>query len=177
MPAPAMKPIMEVAVKKAPSSQWAGKDSDQRKGNGHHDDQGCGKGLKPAHHQNKDQHQHHAEGNAQIPEDLVGDVPFAVPFHGEAPVAVRHVSRVLFDLVAFRKGNRFDLFAHFQNGIDRAFLCAGHIAGDIHHRHQVFMVNAAIKIGLFGPDQLGKRYQTAVGGRQFDRIETLDSRP
>ena len=38
MPAPAMKPIIEVAVKKAPISAVRGQDADERERDGHHHD-------------------------------------------------------------------------------------------------------------------------------------------
>ena len=84
MPAPAMKPIIEVAVKNAPISAVRRQDADQRERNRHHDDQRREERPEPADHQHVDQHQHGGEGRAQVAEDFDGDVPFAVPFHRRA---------------------------------------------------------------------------------------------
>ena len=97
MPAPAMKPIMEVAVKKAPISQCAGQDAHQRQRDRRHDDQRRDEGLEPADDEDVDQHQHHREGDAQVAEDLVGDVPLAVPLHRELLGRERLCGAVLLD--------------------------------------------------------------------------------
>jgi hypothetical protein len=38
--------------------------------------------TEPTDHQHIDEHEHGGEGQAEIAEDLDGDVPFAIPFHG-----------------------------------------------------------------------------------------------
>ena len=80
MPAPAMKPIIEVAVKNAPSKSVRRQDADQRERNRRHHNQRREKGPEPADHQNVNQHQHRGERHAEIAEHFDGDVPFAVPF-------------------------------------------------------------------------------------------------
>jgi len=41
------------------------------------------KGLEPAHDQDIDQDEYGGKGKAEVPEDLVRDMPFPVPFHGQ----------------------------------------------------------------------------------------------
>ena len=153
------------------------KNPDQREGNGRHNDQRGGKRLKPADHQDKDQQQNRSEGNPQVPKHLVGDMPFPVPFHGETAVALRQSGGVLGYLVALGNLEGGDCFAHLQNGIDRTFLDTGHVPDDIHHRHQVFMIDAAVQVGAAGFYQCGKRDQVPVGGGKLDFHETIDTGP
>jgi hypothetical protein len=75
-----MNPIIEVAVKNAPIAVRR-QDADQRERNRHHHDQRREERAEPADHQHVDQDQHRGEGQAEIAEDLDGDVPFAIPFH------------------------------------------------------------------------------------------------
>ena len=89
MPAPAMKPIIEVAVKNAPSSACAGRMPTSENGIGGHDHERRHERLEPADDQHIDQHQHRGEGEAEVAKDFVGDVPLAVPLHRVAFVAVR----------------------------------------------------------------------------------------
>ena len=81
MPAPAMNPIIEVAVKNAPISACAGRMPDERERDGQHDRQRRDERLEPADDEDVDQHEHRREGDAEIAEDLVRDVPLAVPLH------------------------------------------------------------------------------------------------
>jgi hypothetical protein len=37
--------------------------------------------FEPPHHEDVDEDEHRREGQTQVAEDLVGDVPLAVPFH------------------------------------------------------------------------------------------------
>ena len=51
IPAPAMNPIIEVAVKKAPRAQWAGRMPTSEKGMAAMMMSGRAEGVEPAHHQ------------------------------------------------------------------------------------------------------------------------------
>src|ERR1035441_2504814 len=56
--------------------------SHQRERNRRHDDERRDERLEPSHHQRINQDEHRREREPQIAEHLVGDVPFAIPFHG-----------------------------------------------------------------------------------------------
>ena len=79
MPAPAMKPIIEVAVKKAPISQCAGRMPISDSGMGSRIASGTVNDWNQPTTRIGDQHQHHRERDAEVAEDLVGDLPLAVP--------------------------------------------------------------------------------------------------
>ena len=79
IPARAIIPIMDVAVKNAPDHGMGRQDPDEGQGNGRHDDQGHREGLEPGHNQDIDEDQDGGEGDAQVPEDLPGDLPLSVP--------------------------------------------------------------------------------------------------
>jgi hypothetical protein len=84
-----MKPIIDVAVKKAPNAQCAGRITISWSGMAARIINGAqrrAEGAEPAHDQRVDQDQHDAKGGTQIAEDLVGDVPFAVAFHARRSV-------------------------------------------------------------------------------------------
>ena len=84
MPARAMNPIIEVAVKKTPPIAVGRQDADQVRGIGAMMISGVMKRPEPAHHQDVDQDHDHAERDAHVAEHLVGDLPLAVPLHGIA---------------------------------------------------------------------------------------------
>ncbi len=97
IPAPAIKPIIEVAVKNAPINRVRRQNADQRERNRRHDRERRFERLKPADHQDVDQHQHGRERQPQIAEDFVGDVPLAIPFHRELVGAERLLRDVPFE--------------------------------------------------------------------------------
>ena len=75
-----------------------------------------------------DQDQHGGEGDSQVAEDLVGDLPLAVPFHRVAIRIGGQRGHVLLDLVAFRNLDPVDLRPKLQNRVDRALHRAGDVA-------------------------------------------------
>ena len=77
-----MKPIMDVAVKKAPIRAWAGRMPTSVSGIGAMMTSGIDEGTEPANHKHIDQHQHRGECESKIAKDFDGDVPFAIPLHG-----------------------------------------------------------------------------------------------
>jgi len=78
---------------------------------------------------------------AEVPEDLVGDVPFTVPFHGQLLGSEGLMGNVSFKLVAFGKLQLIEGLVDFQDGIERTFLLARHISGHIDNGHQVLVPN------------------------------------
>ncbi len=82
IPAPAIKPIIDVAVKNASISALSGQDTDERKRYCRHDCKRCFERLEPADDENVDKDHHQGrKGDTHIAKDLVRDVPFAVPLH------------------------------------------------------------------------------------------------
>ena len=71
MPAPAMKPIIEVAVKKAPKPQCPGRMPMSESGMGRRIARGHREGLEPADHEDRDEDQDHRESDAEVPEHFV----------------------------------------------------------------------------------------------------------
>ena len=61
-------------------------DADQRERNRRHDHERGQVIFEPAHHQHIDQDHHHAEGKAQVPEYLQGNMPLSIPLHGRLEV-------------------------------------------------------------------------------------------
>jgi len=70
-------------------------DPHQREGDRSHDDEGSAQGLEPANYQDEYEDEHHGEGEPQVTEDLVGDLPLAVPLEGESLAARWDVGVVL----------------------------------------------------------------------------------
>ena len=87
----------------------------------------------------------------EIAEDLIGDVPFAVPFHGVAVGIGGQRRHVLLDGIAFGRFELVHLGPEFEDGVDRAFHRAGHVAGHIGHRHEVLVIDALVLDGLRRP--------------------------
>ncbi len=102
MPAPAMKPIMEVAVKNAPSRPCAGRMPTSENGMAAMMTSGVMNDWNQPTTRRVDQDQHGGEGDAQIAEHFVGDVPLAVPLHGVAFGVGGQRGHVLLDGVARR---------------------------------------------------------------------------
>jgi hypothetical protein len=90
MPAPAMKPIIEVAVKNAPIAACAGRMPTSENGMTVITMSGVDVVLEPADHEHVDQDTHGAEGEAEVAEDLEGDLPLAVPLDGGFAVVGGH---------------------------------------------------------------------------------------
>ena len=65
-------------------------DAHERERNRRHDGQWHVKGLEPPHDEDVDENEHGGEREAEVAEDLIRDVPFAVPLHG----ALRRVERL-----------------------------------------------------------------------------------
>ena len=163
MPAPAMKPIIEVAVKNACKHPVRRQNADERKRNHHHHNQRREERPEPADHQNVNQHQHGGERQAEVAEHFDRDVPFAVPFHrgcwsvnGRMAVVnfQRRAVAAEFARVEFRQR-----LVHFQNRIHRAFHHARHVADDVSDRHEIFVVNALVGDGVFDRDQFAQRHE------------------
>ena len=136
IPAPAMKPIIEVAVKNAPEQAVGGQDADQREGNRRHDDEWRHERLEPADDQAIYEDEDGGERDAEVAKDLVSDVPFAVPLQGVSlgsvggrPCAARWHSPWGLELVHFG--------AELEDGVDGTLHGAGDVAGHVGHREQV----------------------------------------
>ncbi len=82
MPAPAMKPIMLVAVKNEPDQRVGRQDADERERDGDQDHERHREALEPADHEDVDEQEHRGEGEAEVAEHLERDVPLAVPLEG-----------------------------------------------------------------------------------------------
>ena len=151
MPAPAMKPIIDVAVKKAPMSACPGQDADEGQGDGREDDQGREERLEPPHDHDVDQDEHGGEGDPQVPEDLVGDVPFAVPLHGVPVFEPGLHRRVLLQFVALGQLQLLYRPHHREYGIDGALLPSRHVAHHVDHPLQVLPVDGLVLVDLPAP--------------------------
>ena len=81
MPAPAMKPIIDVAVKNACSSPCAGRMPTSENGIAIMMTSGVVNDWNQPTTSDVDQHQHHGEGESQVAKHFIGDVPLAVPLH------------------------------------------------------------------------------------------------
>src|SRR4030067_603991 len=69
-----------------PQTPGRGNDPHQGKGDGGHDRDRRRKRLEPPHDKDVDQHENRGKSQPQVPEDLVGDVPFPVPLHRKSLV-------------------------------------------------------------------------------------------
>ena len=143
MPAPAMKPIIEVAVKK------------------------------PAHHEHVDQNQHGCEGEAKVAKDLDGDVPFAVPLHRVVVSRFRLHRVVARKRVSGWERKVVERLVHFENRVHRALLRAGHIAGYIHHATQILVIDAGLDRLVLNGDEFAQRHHTPVRSRQANALQCL----
>ena len=143
-------------------------DAHQRERDRGHDDQRGQERAEPADHQNEDQHQHGGKGRAEVAEDFDGDVPFAVPLDGRLIVGERLGGVVDLEgraAAAELPGvERCRALFIFEDGIDRAFDHAGHVADDVGHRHQVLVVDALVDEARLHLDQLAQRHQRRRAG-------------
>jgi len=101
MPAPAMKPIMEVAVKNAWSRPCAGRIPTSENGMAAMITRGVTKDWNQPRTSPVDENEDGGEGDAQVAKHLVDDMPFAIPFHRIALGAGGQRSHVLLDGISF----------------------------------------------------------------------------
>ena len=167
MPAPAMKPIIEVAREERAHQPVRRQNAHQRKRNRRHHDQRREERAKPTDHQDEDQHQHRGKGGAEIAEHFDGDVPFAIPFHRR--LVIGEGLGGIVDLERSRRCRRTracrapESLVHFQNRVNRTLHHARHVADDVGDRHQVLVVDALVHSGLLDFDQFA---QAAPAGRR-----------
>ena len=154
----------------------AGNDAHQAEGNGHHHHQGHFKGLKPADDQQVDNHQHHRKGGAKIPEYLISDLPFAIPFHGDLLFQERLALIHRLDGVALGKLDLFDLFIHIQHGVDGTLDLSGHIPGNVDHPPQVLAEDAFIFSARFHSHQVADRDHLAGLRAHGNIAQAVDGR-
>ena len=83
-------------------------------------------------------------------------MPLSIPFHGKELVAFRNTGGMLGDPIPLWQRDGSNPFLHLQNGIYRTLFHPRNISGDIHHRHQVLVVDAPAWLGFFGGNQLSK---------------------
>ena len=89
IPASAIMPIMEVAVKLAPSKACPGMTPMIVKGNRRHDDERHRVGAELGDDEQVDEDQTHRVGETHVAEGLVRDRPLAIPFDAEVAQSVR----------------------------------------------------------------------------------------
>ena len=145
----------------------SGQDTDQSKGDDYHDHQRCHVILEPADHQHVDKNHDGTEGQAEVAEDLQGDMPLAAPFHGRFGLGkgLVHVvdlhCRVFSAKVPAVQFGQF--FVHGKDGINRTLEYPGHIADDIDDRFQVLAINRLSHGLLLNMDQFPERHQGRPG--------------
>ena len=104
--------------------------------------------MEPADDQDVDQQEHHGECQPEIAKDFEGDVPLAVPLHGEAIGGQRLPGHEPLHRVALRQMQLVEGTVQFEDGVDRALLAAGDVGRDVDDRHQVLVVDALRRDGL-----------------------------
>src|SRR5665213_1107654 len=136
IPASAIIPIMDVAVKNAPVIACPGRMPMSVSGMGAMITRYC-KGLEPSDHEHVDQHQNYGECEPQIAEHLNGYLPLAVPLDRCLAETLRLFGIVARDLCPVHV-YRVEFPVHRQDRINRRFYQPGDVAGHIDRRPQVF---------------------------------------
>ena len=75
--------------------------------------------------------------------------------------------------VSGRELELVEILVHLQDGVDRAFFRAGHVAGDIHHAAQILVIDAVLDGIVFDGDQFAQRHHRAVRARQVNVLKRL----
>ena len=164
IPAPAMKPIIEVAVKKTPKSAVRGRMPTSVSGIGSHDDERHREALEPADHQDVDQYEHRGEGEAEVAEDLVGDVPLAVPLHRRS-ASCRTAPSPSASRCGSRPGTRIAGEPLLERTRSRrpGLLRARDVGRDVDDRLQILVVDRGLRrLALEAPD-LRERHEPPAG--------------
>src|SRR6516162_4209892 len=158
MPALAINPIIDVAVKNAPRSPCADRMPTSEKWNGGHYDERREERTEPADHQDVDENQHGGEGEPEIAKGFDCNVPFAVPFQGRFSIGEglrsvidrdRRAAPTELAAVEFLQG-----FIHGKDRIRGAFDYARHVADDVCHGHKVFVIEAFLYRGFLDAYEL-----------------------
>ena len=66
-----------------------------------------------------------------------------------------------------------ELLVHLQNGVDRAFFGAGHVAGDVNDAAQILVIDAGLDGLVLDDHQLAQRNHAAVGAGQANILQPL----
>ena len=117
---------------------------------------GVEKGFEPAHHHDVDEDQDRGEGDPQVPKNLVGDMPFSVPFEGVLVFEPGLNRGILLQFIAFGQFELTDGLLHLQYGVNRAFLLSRHIAGHVDHPLEVFPIDRLVLYRFPDLNQFGQ---------------------
>ena len=142
IPAPAMKPIMLVAVKNVPAERVRRQDADERERDRREDHERHREALEPADHEHVDEQHHRREREAEVAEDLERDVPLAVPLERGAtrcPPGARGRSArpARRDPRAAPRASSLER----EQRVERALDLAGQVGGDVGHGLQVLVLD------------------------------------
>ena len=140
-----------------------GQDADERKRNRRHHDERRHVALEPSDHQQRDQHKHSGEREAEVTKNLECDMPFAVPFQRGREIVerlVEVVDRQLGVHGAKSAGVQFlDFAVHVKERIGGTLDDAGDIGGDVGDGFQIFAVEVALAGGALDVNEFGERNQ------------------
>ena len=152
-------------------------DPDQGERDRRHDHERRTERAEPGHDQDVDQHHHRAEGEAQVAEHLVGDLPLPVPLHGHVLGEERLAGHVTGDAAPVGQAHPVQRPVHAEDRVHRTLLLTGHVAGDVDHSLEILAVHEGRLGGRLHPDQLGERHQRAAAGPEPDPGQGVDPAP
>ena len=158
-----------------PVSQWPGRMPIKAERDRRHDDDRRQERLKLRDDQQINQHQRRREGETHIPKRFIGNVPLAVPLHGEPLFrpGLRHTVVPTDTLPAACTVPFFSRYPSRHRRGSRPFVgasAAADIRDNVDDRLLIFMIDRLFTDGLFNTDEFGAApYDPRSFARRFLR--------